>query len=170
MDFLTILIVILVVFGIESFLLVSSALTSKNDKTEMDYVRLPKFYFYFGIGMSCFLMLPVSIAIVDNIFLEDPVYWLFSVCIFLSIAMALCQAKWRIYPRLNEFLYVGIMGIKKTYSYDDVKAIVKLKTGDNLIKMKGKLFPFVVDKYAIGWECFIKLYNKYKLLEQIKGK
>ena len=126
-------------------------------------VSLPKLYFYFPLVSNSILAIPLVISFLDHEFFEEPVYWLFLLFEILCTFMAISQNHWRLWILEEEFIHVNTFGIKRRFAYKDVSYIKTLKTGDKLIKIEHKAIPFVVDKYAIGWDDFIKVYNRKKL-------
>ncbi|MBE6553545.1 MAG: hypothetical protein E7666_04290 [Ruminococcaceae bacterium] len=127
-------------------------------------VFLPKLYFYFGNAFLIFSCLPFYGIWLDtkNIFL-DPVSWIFILGDFLMVAMIFAQINWRLIPQESTFIHRNLFHMEKIYSYDKITKVKTLKSGDTLIFLKGKISPFVIDKFAIGLDVFIQKYNHYKL-------
>ncbi len=139
----------------------------KNNEKKQE-VFLPKLYFYFGNAFLIFSCLPFYGIWLDtkNIFL-NPVSWIFILGDFLMVAMVFAQINWRLIPQESTFLHRNLFRMEKTYSYEQIKKVKTLKSGDTLICLKGKISPLVIDKFAIGLDVFIRKYNHYMLQNKI---
>ncbi len=142
----------------------------KSTLSPKDCVKLPNFYFYFGVVFSLLFMLPiVGLVAGEKFFYKEPLFWLFLCVVVLLILMAITQVNWRLYIGDESFVHRNIFGVRREYRYDEVKYIKPLKRlGDTIIKIDGKLLPIVIDKYAFGLEEFIRKYNRYKLSKSPK--
>ena len=162
-----IVIIILLVAFIESYLTYSFY---KSQLETHEYVSLPPFFFYWGIALSIIIVLPIIGKIGTNPqFYFDIGFWLTVALDLALIIMAIAQVHWRIYPNDTDMVHVNIFRMHRTYRYDQIKYIKKLKRlGDTIIKIDGKLLPIVIDKYAFGLEEFIRKYNRYKLSKSPK--
>ena len=81
----------------------------------------------------------------------------------LCFAMCINQVNWKLYLDKNAMIHCNCFLRKKEILYSEIEYVKNLSTGDILIKMKERIFPIIIDKFAINSEAFIKLYNKYKL-------
>ena len=135
----------------------------KHRKTnDENSVRLPKFYFYFGIFMGMFLSLPIFGEIIRNkYFYLNIGFWAYVVFDSLLFIMALSQIKWRIYPLKDGFIHINTFGKKRVLTYGQIQSIRHWKTGDIAIKIKGKRIPLILDKYIVGWENFVLAYDAW---------
>ena len=157
---IVIIVVVVLVVAFESLMVY---LYRKNEQSKKDYVGLPAVYFYVGCFFVLFSMLPlIAVGLETNVFL-DPVCWIFIGMDFLMVLMCLNQVNWRIVPMKNEMVYRNCLRFKKIISYDSIRKIKTLKSGDTLIFVDGKMFPIVIDKFASGLESLISLYNSYVL-------
>jgi hypothetical protein len=146
-------------------ILIDSVLSKRGEplSKKLSMVTLPKFYLYFAIVVGFIFAIPLTVSFLENEFFHDPVYWLFLFSEILLTLMAISQNHWPIYIMEETFIYVNTFGKKRTVTYKEILYIKTLKSGDRLIKIENKVFPFIVDKYAVGWDCFIQAYNSYKV-------
>ena len=165
MEILTIVVIFLVVGGINSYFVL------KGDKRrKRDIVCLPKFYLYFGIFFLLFSVLPLlGIWWSEKPLFQDPVAYLFLAVDLLMILLCINQINWRIIPFETEMIHFNFLGRKKVIPYTKVKSIREISTGDTLIKIDGKIFPIVIDKYASGLDVLMNFYNRYVICNRKKS-
>lgn len=162
-----IIITVLLVGCIDSLLL---CVHHRNKQEQKEYVSLPSAYLYIGIAFLIFSVFPfIGTWSGENLIFYDPICCLFLAMDFLMIIMCINQVNWRIYPLETTMIHRNFIGVKKEISYDQIKKIQHLKSGDTLLWIKGKKIPIVIDKYAFGLETLIALYNRYYLKKQKKS-
>lgn len=66
-------------------------------------------------------------------------------------------------------IHFNFLGRKKVIPYTKVKSIREISTGDTLIKIDGKIFPIVIDKYASGLDVLMNSYNRYVICNRKKS-